>query len=85
MIGFAFIFMLGIFVLLPGSLEIPAGKNTTATYSYDGSNIATITTVEIPTYAPMDNFLGHFFGFWITMLGIAGFIISITDIKRGIP
>jgi hypothetical protein len=85
MLGFAFIFILGTFVILPGSLEVPSGSNTTATYTYDGINIANITTIETPTYTSMDSFLTHFFGFWISMLGIVGFIISLGDIKRGVP
>jgi hypothetical protein len=165
MLGFAFIFILGSTVLLPGNLQLPEGSITAYNYScaccidgvftqggttynnycsgeprdcdyYDlneldciaagcsyneticygtpspcntfyterecnlvnctwnsepSQNSCTNSTMIIssetitPQYTSLDSFLTHFFGFWITMLGIVGFIISMGDIKRGIP
>jgi len=88
MLGFAFIFILGTSVLLPGQLEIPIGSTTNYTYTIsplDSTTIVLDSTTETPIYSNMDAFLTHFFGFWITMLGIVGFIISMGDIKRGVP
>lgn len=81
MIGFFFLFLLGIFVLLPGDLEIPNG--TTTTYTYNETILTSETST--PTYEYFNDFLSHFFGFWITLTAIFGFIMSIGDIKRGVP
>lgn len=98
MLGFAFIFILGTFVILPGNLEVPSGSTTTYNYTCgccqegrftnstcDNSSLIISSETITPTYTSMDSFLTHFFGFWISMLGIVGFIISLGDIKRGVP
>lgn len=101
MLGFAFIFILGTSVLLPGNLEIPIGKVTTYNYTcgccnegtfsfsqtLDCTNETAVISSETTNdqYTTLDTFLTHFFGFWITMLGIVGFIISMGDIRRGVP
>lgn len=91
LIGFAFLFWLSAFILLPGNLEIKTGENTTYAYvCYDcnngriyenGTQITVSNKVIIDNYAPIDDTAAHFFGFWLLFVSIVGIAISLTEIK----
>lgn len=173
LIGFLIIFLLGLWILIPGDLQIKTGSNTTTTYTYvcgccENNTFITETTGRLvydcygepyfcdyydgdltncllagcsynettmlcggtptpcdelayqdceyygceldeeiitsggctngseevinqtiikqnDTYENFSDTFSHILGFWLTIMGLVGFIIKITEIRRGIP
>lgn len=86
MVGFAFVFVLAISVLFPGTLEVKNGETDITTYNYTGTatleSTSSTTTYNYSNYSDSNS---RFFGFWLIMLSIAGFSIQLVDLRRGNP
>src|SRR4030042_5539915 len=72
--GFFFLFLLGLSVILPGTVSIPSGENVTITTAGN-------YTLEVHTqnYEPFNDTLSHSFGLWISLVAIFGFAITLTE------
>jgi hypothetical protein len=81
LLGFSFLFILGVWVLLPGNLEVNTGTNTTYTYL----NSTLQSTAEVATTTRFNDNVSRFFGLWLTICGAVGIAITTAEIKRGIP
>lgn len=83
-IGFLFLFLLSVGVLLPGNLQYPSGMITNTTYTYVNASQINMTS-EITTYQ-YDNFEDEKgasgFGYWLAIasaVGMAGVFYSLKN------
>ncbi len=85
MVGFAFMFILAISVLFPGTLQIKNGETTQTNYTYVATVLESTNTGTTYNYENYSDSNSRFFGFWLIMLSIAGFSIQLIDLRRGNP
>lgn len=78
--GLFFLFLIGMTIIIPGTLEIPNGENVTI--STDNTT-GIITEVHTPTTTTFSDTLSHSVGIWITLIAIFGFTIKLGQIREG--
>lgn len=84
LIGFSLMFILAAWIILPGNLELPNGQTINTNYTYN--NITTLTdtySTETPSYVAYNDTSSRVIGLWLALVSIAGFAISVNEIKRG--
>lgn len=76
-VGLFFFFLLGL-VILNGNLEYETGAAITTTNS--GSISTTIVTTQYSSWSDSNS---HYVGYFMTILGLLGFALSLYNIRKG--
>lgn len=89
LVGFAFLFILSA-VFISGDVQYKVGTNTTYTYDcFDPcetgeNNTMVALTVESDVYETFEagGILSHTVGYWLAVLAVVGFILTLINLKR---
>lgn len=80
-IGFFFLFLLSISIIIPGNLEYQLGENVTQNYTYQNATLHSINEIHMNTYEKFDSPSAHWFGVWLSVISGVGIAISLVEIK----
>ena len=85
-IGFLFLFFLGVFILWPGLLQVQTGQTEQTTYTYEEYNNVSLVNFTSQTttynYEYFDDDHSERFGIFLTIIGAIGLIVSYVEIRR---
>ena len=82
-VGWIFLFLLSIQVLLPGNLIYPSGNTEQVEYSYDGMGLIKYTiSSNIITYDSFNDSDSVWFGRYLAIISIIGFILGLISVRR---
>lgn len=80
LIGFVFLFLLSIHIILGTGLTYQTGQ--IETYSYDNTTLANITITDSYSPITLGGNLDHLFGYYLAVLSVIGFLGVMTSYKR---
>jgi hypothetical protein len=81
LVGFTFIFILGLWTILPGNLQLQTGENISTSYSYTNGTLTSANEVNVYNYTSVQDSTSRFFGIWLCVLSACGFAVTLFEIK----